>query len=109
MFIVYIVCYTVEQQLEQLKLVADSPVIFNGWTNNNTDYDYDEFIDSLNQYINSNQQFESASDDAASTSVLEMELIVLSCICYIALVVVVIVGFVLLRRKVSNNRFSELK
>ena len=102
MFIVYYAVYTVE-------LVADSTETFNGWTNNYTDYDYDELIDCLSQYINSNQQFESALADDASTRALTVTLTVVSCICYVALTVVVIVGFVLLRRKVSHNRFVQLK
>ena len=34
---------------------------------------------------------------------------IVSCVSGVVLAVVAIVGFVLLRRKVSNNRFSELK
>ena len=85
MFIVYYAVYTVE-------LVADSTETFNGWTNNYTDYDYDELIDSLNQ-----------------TRALTVALKIVTCICYVGLVVVVIVGFVLLRRKVSHNLFAQIK
>ena len=49
------------------------------------------------------------STETASTRALTLALIVVSCICYVGLVVVVIVGFVLLRRKVSHNRFDQLK